>query len=172
MMLLIPWLSEATLRLLALSLLHFLWQGAALAALAYVAMAVCRSASGRYAVGVATLGLMLAAPVATFLVFRAQETGSSPAVPGNAVLQTATAETARGSRVVKVTVNHRDNPSTPAYFPWLVELWFVGVVLLTLRSAGGVLLVERLRRRETTPVAKDLLELCMALQQRMGLTRV
>jgi beta-lactamase regulating signal transducer with metallopeptidase domain len=172
MTLLIPWLSEATLRLLALSLLHFLWQGAALAALAYVAMAVCRSASGRYAVGVATLGLMLAAPVATFLVFRAQETGSSPAVPGNAVLQTATAETARGSRVVKVTVNHRDNPSTPAYFPWLVELWFVGVVLLTLRSAGGVLLVERLRRRETTPVAKDLLELCMALQQRMGLTRV
>jgi beta-lactamase regulating signal transducer with metallopeptidase domain len=172
MTLLIPWLSEETLRLLALSLLHFLWQGAALAALAYVAMAVCRSASGRYAVGVATLGLMLVAPVATFLVFRAEETGSSPAGPRNAVIQTATAETAHGSRVVKVTEDRPKNRSAAAYFPWLVELWFVGVVLLSLRSAGGVLLVERLRRRETTPVAKDLLELCMALQQRMGLTRV
>jgi beta-lactamase regulating signal transducer with metallopeptidase domain len=172
MMLLIPWLSEATLRLLALSLLHFLWQGAALAALAYVAMAVCRSASARYAVGVATLGLMLGAPVATFLVFRSQETASSPAAPENAVIQTATTETARASRVVKVTVDRRENPSAPAYFPWLVELWFVGVVLLSLRSAGGILLVERLRRRETTPVTKDLLELCMALQQRMRLARV
>src|SRR5580700_10538557 len=110
MTLLIPWLSEATLRLLALSLLHFLWQGAALAALAYVAMAVCRSASARYAVGVATLGLMLGAPVATFLVFRSQETASSPAAPENAVIQTATTETARASRVVKVTVDRRENP--------------------------------------------------------------
>ena len=38
---------SGTLRLLALSLLHFLWQGAALAALAYVAMALCRSAAAQ-----------------------------------------------------------------------------------------------------------------------------
>ena len=72
MTLLISWLSAATLRLLALSLLHFLWQGAALAALAYVVMALCRSAAARYVVGVATMALMIAAPVATFLVFRSQ----------------------------------------------------------------------------------------------------
>jgi beta-lactamase regulating signal transducer with metallopeptidase domain len=172
MMLPIPWLSEATLRLLALSLLHFLWQGAALAALAYVAMSICRSASTRYAAGVATLGLMLLAPVATFLVSRSQETASSPAMTENAFIKTVTTQNPHGSTVVKVTVNRQESASTPTYFPWLVELWFIGVVLLSLRSAGGILLIERLRRKETTPVAQGLLELCISLQRRMGLTRV
>jgi beta-lactamase regulating signal transducer with metallopeptidase domain len=172
MMLPIPWLSEATLRLLALSLLHFLWQGAALAALAYVAMSICRSASTRYAVGVATLGLMLLAPVATFLLSRSQETASSPAMTENALIQTVTSQNPHGSTVVKVTLNRQESASTPTYFPWLVELWFIGVVLLSLRSAGGILLIERLRRRETTPVTQGLLELCISLQRRMGLTRV
>jgi beta-lactamase regulating signal transducer with metallopeptidase domain len=166
----IPWLSEATLRLLALSLLHFLWQGAALAALAYVAMSVCRSASTRYVVGVATLGLMLLAPVATFLVSRSQE-ASSPVMTANAFVQTVAAQNPHGSRFAKVTVNRQESAGTSTYFPWLVELWFIGVVLLSLRSAGGILLIERLRRKETTPVTQDLLELCISLQRRMGLTR-
>ncbi len=172
MMLPIPWLSDATLRLLALSLLHFLWQGAALAALAYVAMAICRSASARYLVGVATLGLMLAAPVATFSVLRSQEAASVPAVSGNAFIRAATTPRPHGSTVVKVTVKGQDSASSRTYFPWLVELWFFGVVLLSLRSAGGILLIERLRRRETTPVTQDLLDLCTSLQRRMGLMRV
>ena len=65
-------LSLEALRLLAQALLHFLWQGAALAALAYVGMALFRSASARYAIGVGTLVLMFVAPVATFFVLRAQ----------------------------------------------------------------------------------------------------
>lgn len=174
MMVPIPWLSEATLRLLALSLLHFLWQGAALAALAYVAMLVCRSAATRYAIGVAALGLMLAAPMATFLVFRSQdaETVSSSPSAGNAVIPTAKTQTANGLPVLKVAVNRKNRGAAPTYFPWLVELWFVGVVLLSLRSAGGILLIERLRSKETTPVTEELLALCLALQRRMGLTRV
>ena len=77
------WLSPATLRLLALSLLHFLWQGAALAALAYVVMALCRSAAARYAVGVTTLGLMIAAPVELFWCFvrKDQSAATSVTIP-------------------------------------------------------------------------------------------
>jgi beta-lactamase regulating signal transducer with metallopeptidase domain len=174
MMLPIPWLSEATLRLLALSLLHFLWQGAALAALAYVAMSICRSASARYAIGVVTLGLMLASPVTTFLVFRSQdaETVGSSVPAGNALIRTVRTETANGLSVLKVTVDGNVNSTSSRYFPWLVELWFVGVVLLSLRSAGGILLIERLRRKESTPVTEELLALCLGLQRRMGLTRM
>jgi bla regulator protein blaR1 len=172
MTLLFAWLTESTLRLLALSLLHFLWQGAALAALAYVAMSVCRSASARYAIGVATLGLMLSAPVATFLVFRSQDAPGASALPDNSLMQASTTKTAQGLTVVKVRLNHRQSETAPNYFPWLVELWFIGVVLLSLRSAGGILFVEHLRRKETTPVTEDLLRLCAALQHRMGLTRV
>jgi hypothetical protein len=73
MTLLNSWLNPATQRLLALSLLHFIWQGTALAALAYTVMAFCRSAAARYAVGVGTMALMLAAPPITFLALRSQE---------------------------------------------------------------------------------------------------
>ena len=45
MTLLADWISPAILRTLALSLLHFLWQGAALAAVAYVALSFCREAT-------------------------------------------------------------------------------------------------------------------------------
>jgi beta-lactamase regulating signal transducer with metallopeptidase domain len=171
MTLLISWLSAATLRLLALSLLHFLWQGAALAALAYVLMALCRSAAARYAVGVGTMMLMIAAPVGTFLVFRSQGPATSPAIAADAVITSESNGVVQVVVSAKNTANHSKSETAPPYFLWLVELWFAGVVLLSLRSAGGILLVERLRRKETIPVTEELLELCVALQQRMGLTR-
>jgi hypothetical protein len=55
---------------------------------------------------------------------------------------------------------------------WLVEAWFLGVVLLSLRTAGGLLVIARMRRREIKPVARALYEKCVALQQKMGLGRV
>ena len=62
------WISPSTMHSLGWTLLHFLWQGTALSALAAVLMSLCRRASRRYAVGVGTLVLMLAAPVLTFLM--------------------------------------------------------------------------------------------------------
>ena len=169
MMHLAEWLSPVTLRLLALALLHFLWQGAALAALAYVVMGLCRSASARYAVGVATLVLMFLAPIASLLILRAQNL-EAPAIA-------STSETVNSSIPASAAIFERASHSTqspenaPAYFLWLVEAWFAGVVLLSLRSAGGFLLVERLRRKESTPVTEALLRMCLSLQQRMGLAR-
>jgi bla regulator protein blaR1 len=170
MMQLADWQSPATLHVLALTLLHFLWQGAALAAVAYSVMSLCRSASGRYAVGVVTLVLMLAAPVASFVVLRAQNENSAAVLasddPGTPV--------ARANALVAIRANHApvQSENAPAYFLWLVEGWFAGVVLLSLRSLGGFVVVERLRRKETTPVTAEIEELCRSLQRRMGLRRV
>ena len=164
------WLSPATLRLLALALLHFLWQGAALAALAYVLMALCRSAATRYAIAVAMLILMVSAPATTLLVLRAHEKAETP-------LNTAEGVTMSPGHAVSFPPEAaipRSIPqeTTSAYFLWLVEAWFAGVMLLSLRSAGGFLVVARLRRRESTPLNEELLELCLSLERRMGLTRV
>ena len=60
----------------------------------------------------------------------------------------------------------------PGYFLWLVEIWFAGVMLFSLRSAGGVFVVERLRRKESKQVSEQLRELCATLQQKMGLQRL
>ena len=60
------WLSPHAMHALGWSLLHFLWQGTALAALAAALMALCRRSSARYVVGVSVLVLMSIAPLATF----------------------------------------------------------------------------------------------------------
>src|ERR1700746_2158672 len=81
---LMNWVSPQMLRALAWALLHFLWQGIALAALAAAAMAVIRSASVRYVVGVSALVLMLAAPLVTFSIYTLQSSstfGNAPIVP-------------------------------------------------------------------------------------------
>lgn len=169
MMQLANWLSPETLRLLAQTLLHFLWQGAALAALAYVVMGLCRSASARYAAGVGTIFLMLVAPLGTFALLRAQLDSNAEI----AAVDTAD-EPAEMTNVTAVahTKHTPGRTQNAPYFAWLVEAWFAGVVLLSLRSAGGFLVVEHLRRKESTPVCDELLDLCISLQRRMGFDRV
>ena len=169
MTLLTDWISPAILRTLALSLLHFVWQGAAIAALAYVTLSVCRNASTRYAIAVAAMIAMLLSPAATFLVLRGQVTA--------AVLDTAAAEIQpladQPAAVAANAASHspvqRESSALPLLL--LVEAWFAGVLLLSLRSIGGFVQIERLRRRKLAGVPDDILELCLDLQDRMGVAR-
>jgi len=64
------WVSPSQMQSLGWALLHFLWQGTALAAVAAAAMALCRRSSARYLVGLGALILMLLAPVAHFSSIR------------------------------------------------------------------------------------------------------
>src|SRR5256884_7112821 len=48
----------------------------------------------------------------------------------------------------------------PMAMLWLVEAWFLGVLLLSLRTAGGLFLIERMRRKEINPVGGELFERC------------
>src|ERR1700731_3421476 len=66
------WILPELLRTLGWTLLHFLWQGAGLAALFAVGAAVCRSAAARYALAVGALVLMMVSPVITFTWLRTQ----------------------------------------------------------------------------------------------------
>jgi len=163
------WISPETVRLLALALLHFLWQGAALAALAYLLMSLCRSASARYGVGVVVLALMLVAPVGTYFALQSPVQADASTQPTLAI--PSTVQTVLASPVAVAKHAPAEAGGSPAYFLWLVEGWFAGIVLLSLRSAGGFLLVARLRRSETSPISGQILDLCRNLQRRMGLTR-
>src|SRR5205807_8853631 len=71
------WLSPEVTRALGWALLHFLWQGLALAALLSAVMALCRTAAVLYALAVGTLGLMVAAPTATFLTLLQRDSGAT-----------------------------------------------------------------------------------------------
>ena len=163
-------LSPAVMRYIALTLLHFLWQGTALAALAYAGMAFCRSAASRYAIGLALLVAMAAAPAFTYLALQGQEIGGASTMAQNAQSVHSAMATA-AARVAQHTTAPIPE-GVPAYFLWLVEMWFAGVMMFSLRSAGGVLAVERLRRKESRQVTERLRELGLILQKKMGFQRV
>ncbi|HXO36549.1 MAG TPA: M56 family metallopeptidase [Candidatus Acidoferrales bacterium] len=161
------WISPSTMHSLGWTLLHFLWQGTALSALAAVLMSLCRRASRRYAVGVGTLVLMLAAPVLTFLMVmpsRAAMAREPSSVPH---------KEARPAGNLLAKLPSAISLSSPSidYFPPLVEAWLLGVAFFSLRSAGGFLLLERERRKQSSRVSDRVLMLCQALQRKLRLDR-
>jgi beta-lactamase regulating signal transducer with metallopeptidase domain len=169
------WFTPDVLRALGLALAHFIWQGAAVAALAAASIAIARTASVRYVIGVAALVLMVASPVITYIILY----DSSPLVSG---VVSGQAETSSPAIVhtAKLTSQHTmtytsDATSSSALsanvLNWFVTLWFAGVVLFSLRTAGGFFLVARLRRRDSKSVSAELLALCADLQRRLGIAR-
>jgi beta-lactamase regulating signal transducer with metallopeptidase domain len=147
------------------TLIHFLWQGAAIAALLTVANRALRRApaQARYVAACAALLLMLAAPVATFLRFSHSATGPATL---------AAAPPAQISDVAVPPVSPSGPP--PGELPWLpliVAVWAAGVALLSVRMAGGVLVVRRLKLRATPVTNREWGERIGRLVARLGLRR-
>ncbi len=169
------WVNPETMRLMGMALLHFLWQGVAIAAAAFVAMSMVRRASAKYVAAVAMLGMMVAAPPLTFMVLKRKQESSRPTVVVANVADAPRAEivagTAPAKQIFDLEFADTRNPSS-IYLLWFVEVWFVGVVLLSLRPAAGFFLIERLRFKKGKPVVGVLRERCPELQRRLGLNRV
>ena len=161
------WLSPHAMHALGWSLLHFLWQGTALAALAAVLMALFQRSSARYVVGVSVLVLMSLAPLATFSYLQHADVPSNarkstPLVSAAWPLATSTSPTIP-SQTLRV--------SSSDAIAWLVQAWLFGVAIFSLRSAGGFLLLERERRKRASVVGERVLEICYTLQDQLGISR-
>jgi beta-lactamase regulating signal transducer with metallopeptidase domain len=168
---LINFISPRAMQSLGWALLHFLWQGTALAALAAAAMALCRRASARYLVGVGALVLMLLAPLATFFFYSQQHSGVTEIASRPLPIAAVAWPTTKSKTVASGSLQVSSTKITLDALPWLVEAWLLGVAFFSLRSAGGFLLLERERRRRSTVVEDRVLEICYTLQDRFGLHR-
>ena len=170
---LLAWLAPDLLRPIGLALLHFLWQGAALAALAGLAFVMTRNPRVRYVAGVFALVLMVAAPLATFQFLRGRTADAASAYAGRTD-STPPADIARVTGAAAVAQESAVPSSTAPARPlvWLVELWFLGVLIFSLRTLGGIVVLERLSRKAGTPLSRSLLARCHQLQWAMGLERV
>ncbi|MDP1833101.1 MAG: M56 family metallopeptidase, partial [Geothrix sp.] len=131
------------------TLIHFLWQGAALGLLAWLVLLLMRggSAKARYGLACAFLVVMVAAPVATFLTLQPR----APALAGTVALDLAAASPAAIAAPLAQRVKATLDPS----LPWLLAGWAAGVLLLSSRFLGGWIRVQRLRRRTAAPVPAE-----------------
>lgn len=119
---------------LAWSLLHFLWQGTAIAALAGACMFVFRRPSTRYLIGVIALAGMFASFATTFALLG----GADDTRPG-AAARVAGAASAHLPNYMAAPAAH-DAARMAADFLWVARAWLVGVSLFALRLAFGLLL--------------------------------
>src|SRR5689334_1428298 len=154
-------ISPQALQVLGWTLLHFVWQGAALAALLATLLMMTRSANVRYALGLATLLLMLAAPVITFCSLSRAPASAAilelPAIAGGGQVA-ATQHVPNSQRLVQALAagaNRQDLMLS------LVQAWFIGVIVLSARTAGGLLWLSRTRRRRIEPLAADIYRQCL-----------
>jgi beta-lactamase regulating signal transducer with metallopeptidase domain len=170
------WLTPELTRTAAMTILHFVWQGAALAAIAAAAMALLRSAAARYNMAVALLVCMVAAPAITFYVLHQAQVAralqsqmvSPVTVNGDAVTITVAQDLVDRAAALQQTVV----PASADYLPLLVEAWLCGVLLLSLRPTAGFFALRRIRRQHAKAVSARLNERCLALQERLGITRI
>jgi beta-lactamase regulating signal transducer with metallopeptidase domain len=160
------WIGSGTMQALGWALVHFLWQGTAVAALGAAAMILFRRPAVRYRIGILCLGLMLLAPIATFFLYTSPRPTSVDGLkpsPLNVTVRPMVKYSPEGSATQSVQIRPL------AAFPWLVELWLFGVALFSLRSAGGLVLLARQRRRKSLVVENRVLEICHTLQNRLGI---
>lgn len=182
--------SLQTLHALGWTLLHFVWQGAALAALLAAALMVSRNANVRHALGLATLVLMMAAPAITFAWLNRESTATAsvdmtfdralPVVTGEVPLNrgpaSSTAAQVASTPAAESSLDRfvhalAARTSRGDLMLWLVQAWFVGVMLLSVRTAGGLVWLARTRRGEIEPLSEEMYRQCLIVQQRMGLQR-
>ena len=131
------------------TLIHFVWQGAALAFFLAVVLPAAPSARERYQAAFVTLMFMLAAPVVTFIVLHSQ----APQLLG--------LQDDFWQHVADMTV-------TLPWMNWIVAAWMTGVVFFCARAAGGFCVVYSLRRRKVCELPPAMAQRCADLARLAG----
>ena len=135
------------------TLLHFVWQGAAIALVIAAVLAVCRrrssSSQARYAVACVGLAALLAAPVATAVIQHSSTATLFPAIASSSAAPASAATSVLAGRGADAqrfaTTAARTSAVVEPWLPVVVWFWFSGVMVLLARFGGASWRVRRLR---------------------------
>ena len=160
----IAWLTREETVALGWTLLHFCWQGTAVAvAYAVVDQVTSRATSKvRYAVALAALMLMPAVVIGTFAVeMRATAPHQANGYATQTVLGLQSAANPRPVLHELPLASSLEEPTdwlamrAERLLPWVDALWMAGVFLLAIRSLGGWWQLELVRRRALRMVPQE-----------------
>jgi len=169
------------------TLVHFLWQGAAIAAVAAAGLRLLRHGSpqARYVLACVALTAMLVSPLATASrLFSPPETSAAPVQ--RALFLRVLPPGARAGDTQRFLGIRRPAAPPPtaaagpvapaeergAWMPVLVTAWLVGVCMLLARLAGGLWRVKGLRRAARALPPSAWQARCDRLAHQLGLRRM
>ena len=157
---------------LAWSLLHFLWQGAAIAAVAAAFMAVLRKPASRYLIGITALALMLGSFVVTFAAISEPAATVAEVAAIGVPAAAPTSLNGASQHSVNELMEEQAAISSASDFAWIARGWLLGVFVFALRIAFGLAVLEQLRRRNLIALPEALVVRFRILQHRLGIRRV
>src|SRR4051812_14215711 len=133
------------------TLVHFVWEGTLIVTLFAVLQLFLKRASAnmRYLTGCAAMLLMLIAPLLTLLSLAEHGAANASGISGAA---------------------HQGNSFSKA-LPVLIGVWLAGVVLLSVWSAGGWVMAQRLRRKCRSRIPAEWEGRMERLRQAVGVRR-
>jgi len=174
-------LSEQTIQRIGWVLIHFLWQGVAVAALMWCAMKMLRKASAnlRYIAACAGLVLMVLASVVTFMM---QDGNTAATVPESIAIETPFAPVAEPPVTSQnIVIPYAEPTALPelslietltvqleSALPYCVIGWAVGVVVLSVWYLGGWCQLQKLRRIGTKAVSDAVAQKTSEFANRLG----
>ena len=183
---------------LAWALIHFVWQGAVLGFLAFVALRLARPerSATRYAIGVTTLGAMLLACAATFAVIARQadvpsvESSFAPMFAGpETIAATVASELVHESIKNGVSQSLTESAASTQWLAgrgpregWPIGLgpntlvmvviaWAIGVLVLSVRLLGGWILTRQLAHSAVASVSPAIEAAARRIEDRLQLSR-
>jgi uncharacterized protein (TIGR03435 family) len=168
--------SEAWVERLGWTLLHFLWQGLAIAVLyAAARRGVARASSPhvRYLLACAALAAMMAAPLVTGGLMRPSAASPDAAYRIRSAPPAASATgIAAATATLPASVRAAVSGVQPAQFLlWVVMVWLAGAVVFWVRLAGGWVVAARMRSVLVRRAPPEWQENLRKLGARIGLSR-
>jgi len=150
----LSWMQDGEVIALGWTLLHFCWQGAAIAVLYAAADRMTMRLGVRVRYGVALLALMLM-PMAALVTFVEQERLVVHVAQGGHEIAASQLGVLHASLVKSLPMAAPMVESGELWIagnarhllPWIDGVWLAGVLLLALRAAGGWYELQRIRRR-------------------------
>jgi TonB family protein len=157
-------------RVVGLTLLHFLWQGAAIGAGAALVLAGLRTASAsvRYVVACVALTTMVLTPAMTLAVLARAPRATPPVTDTTAADRSAATPALAGAPLN--LERHRPSP-VGRMLPLVTFAWAVGVLALTIRLGLGWWQVQRVRRAAVAGVDDVLREATRVIAAQLGIAR-
>ncbi|MHC5083206.1 MAG: hypothetical protein ACYTET_04620, partial [Planctomycetota bacterium] len=164
-------------------LVHFLWQGTAVAILCAILLATLRKAKSQLRYTIACLAMLLMAALCTGTFFVVEVNSRPVALETDApvVSEPAAASKPAVHVVIEQPIEAASPVQTPfwqtlpsqieRFIPWVVSIWFGGVCLLSVWYLGSWCQLQKLRRIGRAPIDERIAQRTQQLASQLGITK-